>query len=113
MRESWPHATLLGLALLTAGGPVTAAAQSSGELSRGLDLARKHCAACHAVTRRGASPHRDAPAFRTLGNRYPVDTLQEALAEGLMTGHPDMPEFRFGPRDVAAFIAYLNSIQAK
>ena len=37
--------------------------------------------------------------------------LEEALAEGLVTGHPDMPEFQFEARDVGAIIAYLNSIQ--
>jgi mono/diheme cytochrome c family protein len=30
-----------------------------------------------------------------LGQRYSIDPLAEALAEGLYTGHPDMPEFVF------------------
>jgi len=37
--------------------------------------------------------------------------LEEALGEGLLSGHPDMPEFVFGPRDVGAIIRYLQSIQ--
>jgi len=40
-----------------------------------------------------------------------VDNLAEALAEGILTGHPQMPEFAFPPDDVAAIIAYLKSIQ--
>jgi hypothetical protein len=33
------------------------------------------------------------------------------LAEGLSTGHPDMPEFVFEPHDISAILAYLQSIQ--
>jgi len=30
-----------------------------------------------------------------------------------MTGHPDMPEFKFDAGDVGAIIAYLKSIQQR
>ena len=30
-----------------------------------------------------------------------------------MSGHPDMPEFRFDAHDVGAIIAYLKSIQQR
>jgi hypothetical protein len=40
-----------------------------------------------------------------------VVALEESLAEGIVVGHPDMPEFRFRPEDVAAIISYLESIQ--
>jgi cytochrome c len=69
------------------------------------------CSRCHAIDRTGASPHPEAPPFRTLGTRYPIESLAEALAEGLVTGHPDMPEFMFKVQDVGAILAYLNSIQ--
>jgi hypothetical protein len=46
-----------------------------------------------------------------LGQRYSIDALAEALAEGLSTGHPDMPEFVFDISDVGAILAYLQSIQ--
>ena len=45
------------------------------------------------------------------GQRYPLDSLEEALGEGILSGHPDMPEFVFEPRDVGAIIRYLKSIQ--
>jgi hypothetical protein len=48
-----------------------------------------------------------------LGQRYPIESLEEALAEGIMTGHPDMPEFSFDADDVGAIIDYLKSIQAR
>jgi cytochrome c len=78
---------------------------------RGERLLSKNCGMCHAVGRIGRSPHRQAPPFRTLSKRYPIESLSEALGEGLFTGHPDMPEFVFSPRDIGAILAYLHSIQ--
>jgi mono/diheme cytochrome c family protein len=74
-------------------------------------LVTTNCARCHAVGRTGASPHPAAPPFRTLSRKYKVEGLAEALAEGIYTGHPDMPEFIFEPEEVGAIIDYLKSIQ--
>jgi hypothetical protein len=52
-----------------------------------------------------------APPFRTLHRRYPVDSLAEALAEGIVTGHPMMPEFQLDPGQVGDVIAYLKTLQ--
>ena len=82
-------------------------------MRRGEALLSSDCAPCHAVGQTGDSPHKGAPAFRTLGKRYPVESLEEALAEGFMSGHPDMPEFQFDADDVGAIIAYLKSIQQR
>jgi mono/diheme cytochrome c family protein len=81
-------------------------------LKRGEELLTRSCG-CHAVGRSGESPNKVAPPFRTLGQRYPIDSLEEALGEGIMSGHPDMPEFSFDARDVGAIIAYLKSIQQR
>ncbi len=81
--------------------------------AHGLALLQHHCARCHAVGASDASAHHLAPPFRNLGQRYAIDSLEEALAEGLVSGHPDMPEFTFAPDDVGAIIAYLKSIQVK
>ena len=59
----------------------------------------------------GDSPNPDAPPFRTLSSKYPVSDLAESLAEGIVSGHPEMPIFVFMPNDVDAIIAYLESIQ--
>ncbi len=67
---------------------------------------------CHAVGKSDVSAHPQAPAFRTLSKRYPIKFLEEALAEGISTGHPDMPEFVASPEQISAIIAYLESIQA-
>jgi mono/diheme cytochrome c family protein len=94
-----------------------ALAQRAAELTpherRGETLLARLCAGCHAIGRTGASTHREAPPFRTLGRRYKIEALEEALAEGLISGHPDMPEFRFSPEEVGAVIAYLNAIQTR
>jgi mono/diheme cytochrome c family protein len=82
-------------------------------LKRGEELVTKNCGQCHAVGRTGNSPRPDAPAFRVLGQRYPLDSLEESLGEGIMSGHPDMPEMSFESDDVGAIIDYLKSIQAK
>lgn len=80
---------------------------------RGFELVSKLCSPCHAVTAADISKHPQAPPFRTLGQRYRIEALEESLAEGMFTGHPDMPEFTFNPDDIGAVIAYLKSIQQK
>lgn len=89
------------------------AADDASMLRQGQTLLRRDCGGCHAVERRGKSPRADAPAFRDLSRRYDVDSLGEALAEGLMTGHPEMPEFRFRPDEVDGILGYLRSIQTR
>src|SRR5439155_929402 len=76
-------------------GEKPAVPPSAAEITRGEALLGRHCASCHAVGRSGTSPHVSAPAFRTLSQRYKIEALEEALAEGLSSGHPDMPEFTF------------------
>jgi len=85
--------------------PLSPAAQ------RGRVFVQTNCAHCHAVGRVGDSPLSVAPPFRTLHTRYPVESLQEALAEGIMTGHPTMPEFRLDPDQVSAVISYLKTLE--
>ncbi|WP_244593659.1 c-type cytochrome [Methylopila sp. Yamaguchi] len=60
---------------------------------RGLAFAKTNCDGCHAIGRSGVSALRIAPPFRDLHTRYSVDMLAEALAEGIVTGHPTMPTF--------------------
>ena len=101
-------AGVLTIALVAAWQPAVAQ-----NLKRGEELLTRSCASCHAVGRNGESPQKLAPAFRSLGQRYPIESLEEALGEGIMSGHPDMPEFTFDAKDVGAIIAYLKSIQQR
>lgn len=98
-------------AVLCAGAPQPSFA--AADLKQGEALLTRDCSRCHAVGATGNSPRPDAPAFRTLGTRYPIEQLEEALGEGIMSGHPDMPEFKFDADEVGAIIDYLKSIQKR
>jgi cytochrome c len=78
---------------------------------RGLVFVRANCSRCHAVDKVSRSPLPMAPPFRTLHERYPVENLEEPLAEGIITGHPSMPEFRLDPGQITDVIAYLKVLE--
>jgi len=88
----------------------SAEADGFRQIAYGQKLVEENCSRCHGVTSSDKSSHPDAPPFRTLSKRYPVEDLAEALAEGISTGHPDMPEFVASPEQVGAIIAYIRSI---
>ncbi len=95
--------------------PTSRAAFAQERLSplerHGRALAERMCSQCHAIGRSGSSPHRPAPPFRTLENRVDLDRFTARLREGLISGHPDMPMFRFTREDAQALTAYLRTIQ--
>ena len=89
----------------------SAAMAQSGRVQRGFTFAQTICSQCHAIGRVGESPIPEAPPFRTLHTRYPVEDLAEAFAEGITTGHPSMPQFQLDPAQINDLLAYLQSIQ--
>lgn len=91
--------------------PALAAGQQTEEIAHGRALVEDNCIRCHGIGEADESSHPDAPEFRTLSQRYPIEALGEAFAEGIVTGHPDMPEFVATPVQTAAIIAYIESIQ--
>lgn len=102
---------LVALALSAACAIGSAAPAWAQNIERGRAFARANCATCHSLDRYSLSPLRIAPPFRDLHKRYPVESLEEALAEGIVTGHPTMPEFRLDPGQVGDFIAFLKSLE--
>jgi mono/diheme cytochrome c family protein len=88
-----------------------AAAALSPAEQRGFVFVQTNCSKCHAVGRFGDSPLAIAPPFRTLHERYPVEELAEALVEGIVVGHPSMPQFELDPAQVDDVIAYLKSLE--
>jgi mono/diheme cytochrome c family protein len=98
--------------LLGATLPTMASANDNArsETETGRELAERLCARCHAVGKTGDSPHDDAPPFRLLAQRWPVENLAEALAEGIVVGHPDMPSFEFSSNEISALLVYLDSL---
>jgi len=117
MRRIVPwHLTAIGVASLAATLALTSlSAHSEDVLSppaqRGYVLLHADCASCHAIGKVNDSPLKIAPPFRTLHLHYPVEDLQEPLAEGIITGHPTMPEFRYDPGQVNDVITYLKSLE--
>jgi len=101
--------SVLGAALVLC--EAAAAQGRSPAAQRGFDFARTNCARCHAIDKVSPSPLRDAPPFRTLHLRYPVESLQEALAEGIVTGHPSMPEFQLDLDQINDLITFLKTLK--
>jgi len=88
-----------------------AAAALTPAEQRGFVFVQTNCANCHAIGRFGASPLAIAPPFRVLHENYPVENLAEALAEGIVVGHPSMPQFQLDPGQIDDVIAYLKSLE--
>lgn len=97
----------LALALIT----LTPAVAASPQEQRGKTFSLNNCARCHAIDKVSPSPLKIAPPFRELHKRYPIETLAEALAEGISTGHPTMPEFRLEPDQINDVLSYLRSLE--
>ncbi|MFD0987040.1 c-type cytochrome [Methyloligella solikamskensis] len=79
-------------------------------VERGRALAEANCGRCHAIGDSDESPEPKAPPFRDLHKLYPVESLAESLAEGIVTGHPDMPAFELTAPQVNALISYLKTL---
>ena len=107
--------SFIGLVMLAILAYATSPAIGDQALSpaaqRGRALLLANCARCHAIDKVSPSPLKIAPPFRTLHLRYPVEDLEEPLAEGIITRHPAMPAFSFDPCQIADVIAYLKSLE--
>ncbi len=102
---------MLPVAVLVLGlAAAEAVAQDNPDVEPGRVLAEENCARCHAIGVDGDSPHDDAPPFRDVVQQWPPSHLAEALAEGIVVGHPEMPEFTFSESEIDALIAYLESL---
>ncbi len=90
---------------------ITPALAASPAERRGKAYVISHCGRCHAIDRVSSSPLKIAPPFRTLHLRYPVETLGEALAEGIYTGHAEMPAFELTPSQIHDLLSYLKTLE--
>ena len=111
MKFHTKSALLILLAMHVGFAPGRQAAAADRQVEAGRLLVQENCARCHAVGRTGESAMEEAPPFRRLHTRYPVDDLAEALAEGISVGHKEMPPFQFEPVQIEALIAYLKSLE--
>ena len=105
----WPAILLAAIASCLTGQ--SALAQQSPQAQRGLTLLRAHCEQCHAIDKVSDSSLAIAPPFRTLHLKYPIESLERPLTEGIIAGHPTMPQFRFQRDQVVDIIDYLKTLE--
>lgn len=105
--------TATRLACLAAAAAVWASpgAALADAAQRGLVFVKTNCSMCHAIGRYDESPLSIAPPLRTLHERYPVESLEESFAEGIVTGHPTMPQFQLDAARINDLMAYLKSLE--
>ncbi len=114
MRIGWIMALALSMPMQVLAVQALAAPQPpAGNAKMGAALAQENCGACHATGLHGTSPNRLAPPFRRIASQWPPEYLQESLAEGIMTGHPGMPEFTFSPKQIDDLIAHLARLRKR
>lgn len=108
------RSTILTLIIGSVALGVSQAQAGDGDPARGHAFARQYCSKCHSVeAHKLKSPVAEAPPFATFSRYWPLEDLEESLAEGIMVGHNKypMPVFQLGPDEIADLISYLQTIQ--
>jgi len=98
------------LDLLVLCAPPAAQAGGATVVDLGRELAEWNCATCHNIEVTGDSPFEAAPPFRTLPQKYDPTELEEAFVEGIVVGHPAMPEWEMTAEQASALSAYIASL---
>ena len=106
-----PKTKLSAVLALAAAAAFATPCAAAPNAQAGKAFAQANCSHCHSIDKSTPSSLAIAPPFRTLHLRYPVESLEEALGEGIITGHPSMPEFRLDPGQVGDFISFLKSLE--
>lgn len=97
---------LIGAVLAAVIGPGPAMAKIGLEAaSRFVD---ENCASCHVTAPGQPQKHAEAPDFQAIARRYPPDALAEAFAEGVVTGHADMPKFELSTEEIEKLLLFLR-----
>lgn len=97
-------------ALVSAFGLAGPASSAESILQQGRAIAAANCARCHSIDKTGDSPFRPAPPFRVIAKMYAASDLEEALVEGIVVGHPAMPEFTLSGEEAAAISTFIDSL---
>lgn len=89
--------------------------EAHGDVVRGQSIAEQTCLRCHTKFEGDPLPDptiTDAPALASFGQRWPLENLEEALAEGISVSHDDltMPEFTLTPESIADLLVYFESL---
>ena len=102
---------IVALIILAVSLTCGAASDPTPPTKQGRALVTRMCAGCHAISKDEVSTHSAAPPFRILDTQLDLDALADRLRRGLLTGHQDMPMFRYSRDDAHAVVSYLRSIQ--
>jgi len=103
---------ILGLAALLGGCATTAAAPATGSaVDRGLFVALRACAGCHAVGGTDRSPNGIAPPFSYIRMRYDEAALQRLLADISRNGHYEMPPIYMTDDEIRDVTAYIQTVE--
>jgi mono/diheme cytochrome c family protein len=87
-----------------------AQAQEIGQAGRGLALAQRLCAECHAIEKQYArSPNANAPRFQAVASTPGMTAM--ALSAALNTSHHSMPNILLAADEQADIIAYILSLK--
>jgi mono/diheme cytochrome c family protein len=88
-------------------------------IDRGREIAMFRCSACHQVTSSQAAPEAvynpdrheyvPAPSFAAIAQMS--ESSPRFLQEFITAPSPPMPEHQFRPQDVAAIVAYIESMR--
>ena len=101
---------MLGSVIALAMPAAHAAGQEIGQSSRGLVLAQRLCAECHAVQKEySRSPNANAPRFQAIAS-IPGMTAT-ALSAVLNTPHRAMPNIMLAADEQADIVAYILSLK--
>lgn len=100
----------LGLFTVMVGGGIASSTFAQDSVEHGRALVAQYCSGCHAVGAEGESPNLQAPPFRALSERYPIDALEETFVDAINTGHPEMPVFEASPEQIGAILDYIAEV---
>lgn len=79
--------------------------------NRGVMVAERACASCHAVGMVGASHNPSAPPFRDIRIRYNTISLERELARIAKEGHFEMRQTAIAESDIPEIVAYIETLQ--
>ena len=83
----------------------------SQQIAEGRGIASTMCAGCHGMDDDEEGVRGNTIALKYVLNRMDPETLHSNFEQGIKIGHPDMPEFVFGPLGSDVLLAYLESIR--
>ena len=79
-------------------------------VERGRVFVTTACSGCHGIGREDASPLAAAPPLRDIAARRDPESLADGFAEGLVTSHPDMPDYVFRAGEIDDLMAWLETL---